>query len=87
MSKRALKVVAQDGANPDHWAEDVWIGKVLNTGRINAIALPGHRPGFSAHWFFPNGFDPNANMSGIVAFHAVQPEVMREWHRFVTEVK
>lgn len=79
LSRRAMKaLVAND--KPDHWAEDVWTGKVMSYANIPLQMLPGHRPGFSDHWFYPNGFDPARDMTGVVAFHAVQPEVMRDWY-------
>jgi hypothetical protein len=78
LSKRAMKAVSE--FKPYHWAEDVSVGHALTQARIRAVMLPGHRPGFSAHWFFNEGFDPKKLTPDIVTMHAVQPEIMREWY-------
>jgi len=79
MSKTAMKFVGHRADRKHQWAEDVNTGLILNNEGIEALHLDGHQPGFADHWFFPKGFDPNRDMTGVVAFHAVQPEVMREW--------
>lgn len=86
LSKRAMKLVATSG-NSDHWAEDVWVGKVMSNNNIPAIMLPGHRPGFSAHWFFPNEFDATKLTNDTTTFHAVQPSMMRTWYAHERSVK
>jgi hypothetical protein len=79
LSKRAFKEVARNGVQ-DHWAEDVTVSKIMGTANIYPVMLTGHRPGFSDHWFFKNGFDPKVDMAGISTFHAVRPEDMRAWY-------
>ena len=80
LSKRAMHVVAHAG-KPDFWAEDVWVSKVLGLRNIQPLHLPGHTPGFAAHWIWPNGFDKTKLAPGVVTLHAVQPETMRTWYR------
>lgn len=80
LSQRALKLVAQMGGSPDHWAEDVWISKIMSNGNIYPAHLSGHRTGSANHWFFKDGFDPSIDMSSISTFHAVRPADMRAWY-------
>lgn len=87
LSKRAMKHMATKGGNPDHWAEDVWTGKIMGNSDIYPVMLPGHRPGFSQHWFFGDKFDASKLTGEIVAVHAVQPEVMREWYQHERKVQ
>jgi hypothetical protein len=82
LSRRACAILAAQGGSPDHWAEDVWTSKVLGHNRITPYILGGHRPGFVAHWFFGDTFDPSKLADDIVTMHAVQPEVMRAWHEY-----
>lgn len=82
LSKRALRLVATQGQNPDHWAEDVWVGKVLGMNRIEGFMLGGHRPGFAAHYFFPTGFDPATEPEDIVTMHALTPIDMKAWYAY-----
>jgi len=81
LSRRAFRLIATQGGSPDHWAEDVWVSKVLSRNNIYAMNLPGHRPGYSNHWFFGEKFDPTAEPPQTVTMHAVQPDVMRAWYR------
>jgi hypothetical protein len=80
LSRRAMQAVVHAGT-PDFWAEDVWVSTVLKRANIYPIMLPGHRPGYAAHWVFPNGFKPELLDNEIVTLHAMQPEIMREWHK------
>jgi hypothetical protein len=81
LSRRAFRLVATQGGSPDHWAEDVWVSKVLNRNNIYPMLLPGHRAGYTDHWFFPNGYDPTLEPEGVVTMHAIKPDVMRQWHK------
>lgn len=78
LSKRAMRHVAQFKA--DHWAEDCSVGICLERHGITPESLPGHCPGFAAHWFWPDKFDATKLHSDTVTAHAVQPEIMREWY-------
>jgi hypothetical protein len=80
LSRAAMQAVV-DKFDSSHWAEDVTVGKIMALVNINPVMLPNHHSGFAAHWYFPNGFDPTRNLQGVVAFHAVQPEIMREWYQ------
>lgn len=80
LSKRALRHVAQFKA--DHWAEDVSVGICLERNRINPFFLPEHRPGFKAHWYFNEGFDPKKIEGNVVTAHAVAPKEMVEWYQY-----
>jgi len=82
LSRHAAKIVATQGRNPDHWAEDVWVAKVLGNANVRPLMLPCHRPGFSAHFFFNEGFTPVKLTEGIVSMHAVFPTEMRQWYEF-----
>ena len=78
LSKKAFTVVANKANTTFSWAEDVTAGYFLLHNGIQAVNLTGHRTGRTDHWFFPKGFDPAVDMSGISALHAVQPQVMRD---------
>lgn len=78
VSKRAMKVITE--YSPTHWAEDVTVGHALSKANISPVMLPNHRPGFSAHWYWTNGFDPSKLTKEMVTAHAVQPEVMKDWY-------
>ncbi len=79
LSKHAFKAVANNG-RPDHWAEDVTVGRLLYAANIYPTNLETHRPGFSDHYFFKNGFDATKLMSHYVSMHAVAPKEMRAWY-------
>lgn len=59
--------------NPDHWAEDVWIGKCMGRANIKPTMLIGHTPGFSNHWV-----NIDTLSGSTVTAHAVKPEDMRK---------
>lgn len=82
LSHYACKVVATQGNNPKHWAEDVHVSETLRNASIRGLMLPGHRPGFSAHFFFGDGkaFDVSKITDDVITAHAVFPEQMRKWH-------
>lgn len=84
LSRRAMQAVATFA--PDHWAEDVTVGICLERARITPVFLSEHRPGFKAHWYFNEGFDPKKLDENIVSAHAVQPEMMRLWHQYKNSV-
>lgn len=81
LSRRAAVTIAQHGEqNGDVWAEDVWVSRVLKQHGILPLMLPNHRSGLSAHFFFPQGFDPTKLSDEIVSMHALFPETMRQWY-------
>lgn len=83
LSQRACQIIATQGATPHHWAEDVHASRVLKNAGIVPLMLQGHRPGFSAHFFFGDGkaFDPTRITEDVITAHAVFPEQMRLWHQ------
>lgn len=80
LSRRAMKHVVQMGLQ-GHWAEDVTVAKIMTNANIYPVALDGHRSGSTEHWFFGEKFDPVKVQQHLVTAHAVQPDVMREWHK------
>lgn len=84
LSNRAMKVVA-DGPFPTHYAEDVHVCHTLNANGIEAKNLEHHRSGYSAHFYFNDGFDPNKLDGEIISAHAVFPDDMRKWYRFTRQ--
>ena len=82
LANHACRIVATQGNNPRHWAEDVHVSETLRNANIQPLMLPGHRPGFSAHFFFGDGvaFDPTKITEDVVTAHAVFPGQMRLWH-------
>jgi hypothetical protein len=80
MSRRALPFVAKMKPGNRSWAEDVSVWQVLSVQDFFPTMLIGHRPGFSDHWFFPNGFDASKLKKNIVTMHAVGPTEMRAWY-------
>lgn len=81
LSRRAMKVVVDSG-DQAHWAEDCSVSKALGLANIQVTHLPGHTPGYAAHWIWPNGFNPARLTVGMVSGHAVQPDIMRQWYAF-----
>jgi len=82
LSNYACRIVSTQGNNPKHWAEDVHVAETLRNAGIQPLMLPGHRPGFSAHFFFGDGkaFDRTKITEEVITAHAVFPEQMRRWH-------
>lgn len=82
LSNYACRIVSTQGNNPTHWAEDVHVSETLRNAGIQPLMLPGHRPGFSAHFFFGDGkaFDATKITEEVITAHAVFPEQMRLWH-------
>lgn len=82
LSHHACNLVATQGNNPVHWAEDVHVSRTLEAAGIRALMLPGHRPGFSAHFFFGDGraFDVSKITDDVITAHAVFPEQMHRWY-------
>jgi hypothetical protein len=84
LSRHACEIIRTQGRTPKHWAEDVHVSRTLSAAGIQPLMLPGHRPGFSAHFFFPNGFDPSKITDDIITMHALFPKEMKqcwEWLR------
>jgi hypothetical protein len=66
------------------WAEDVSVAKTLKFAGIEPAHLQGHRSGRSNHHFFSDDrFNPSLLDSSIVTMHAVFPECMRLWHKYI----
>lgn len=82
LSEYACRIISTQGRSPRHWAEDVHVSRVLAANNIQALMLPGHKSGMSAHFFFPQGFDPSKLTDDIVTMHALFPDMMREWHAY-----
>lgn len=80
LSEHACQIIRTQGRSPKHWAEDVHVSRTLAAAGIMPLMLPGHRPGFSAHFFFPQGFDASKITDDIITMHALFPDMMREWH-------
>lgn len=80
LSKRCMQIVAAAGT-PDVWAEDCWVSKILGYNNINPVHLPGHTPGYAAHYIFPDKFDKTKLTPETVTLHAMQPEIMRIWYQ------
>lgn len=79
LSDRAARIVSDRGKSPQHpYAEDVHVSRVLGSVGINPLMLPNHVPGFGAHFFFPEGFDPTRLSDEIVSMHALFPKEMRD---------
>lgn len=85
LSEHACRIIATQGRSPKHWAEDVHVSRVLAAAGIQPLMLPGHRPGMSAHFFFPNGFDPSKITDDIISMHALFPAMMRECWAYVRQ--
>jgi Galactosyltransferase len=87
LSQRACQIIYNQGHNPQHWAEDVHVSKVLKNAGIVPLMLQGHRPGFSAHFYFGDGkaFDPSRITDDVITAHAVFPEQMRRWHNLTAK--
>lgn len=84
LSQRACQIIATQGRTPRHsYAEDVHTSRVLGDAGIRPLMLPGHRPGFSDHFFFWDGkketFNPSKMTPEIITAHAVFPDTMRKW--------
>lgn len=80
LSRKAAEIVASESLPEGVWAEDVSVARMLAKRGIEAIMLPNHRSGLSAHFFFDKGFDPAKLSEEIVTMHAVFPETMRQWY-------
>jgi hypothetical protein len=82
LSDHACQIVSTHGRTPRHWAEDVHVSRVLADAGIQPLMLPGHKSGMSAHFFFPQGFDPSKLTDDIVTMHALFPKDLRAWHAY-----
>lgn len=80
LSRSAADLVAKAGTDPQIWAEDVWVSRVLARHNISPLMLLGHRSGMSAHFFFNEGFNPGKLTPETVSMHALFPKTMREWY-------
>lgn len=83
LSRRAFKIIAESATSKNHWAEDVTVGKCLFNHGIQPTHFEGHRIG-REHWFYPNGYDPAVDMTGISSFHAMRPADLRAWYAGIT---
>jgi hypothetical protein len=85
LSQQACKIITTQGRQPrHHYAEDVHVSRVLESSGIRPLMLPGHRPGFSAHYFFgDNKPDLSRVRIGeeVVTMHSVTAEQMRLWYQ------
>jgi hypothetical protein len=83
LSDTAAKIVATHGNEPGEiWAEDTHVSRVLARHGIEPLMLPNHRSGMSAHFFFPEGFDPSRLTGNEVSMHAVFPREMRQMYEY-----
>lgn len=89
LSHHAAKIVATQGNNPKHWAEDCHVAETLKNANIRGLHLSGHKPGFSAHFFFGDGkaFDVSRITDDVITAHAVFPEQMKKWHSLLNRKK
>ena len=83
LSEYACRIISTQGRTPKHWAEDVHVSRTLASAGIMPLMLPGHRPGFSAHFYFPDGFDPSKITDDVISMHALFPDMMREAYAHV----
>jgi hypothetical protein len=79
LSRFAIRAVAEAAA-PEHWAEDMFVAKVMSDNNIHPVSLNTHLPGYKAHWFWPSGYDGQKLASDTVSVHAVLPATMRQWY-------
>jgi len=83
LSDRACRIVYTQGNNPGEvWAEDVHVARTLARAGISPVMLPGHHSGMSAHFFFPEGFEPARMMGDIVTMHSLRPNDLRAWYAY-----
>lgn len=90
LSSHACRIIATQGRTPQHpYAEDVHTSRVLAAAGIQPLMLPGHRPGFSDHFFFWNAeqkreqFNPALLRDEHVSYHAVFPQAMRDLYTYM----
>lgn len=83
LSDHAMRVITHQGRQPQHsYAEDVHVSRVLGNAGIKPLMLQGHHSGFSAHFFFNEGFTPAKLTDEMVTMHAVFPKEMRECYEY-----
>ena len=87
LSDRACDIIRTQGRSPKHWAEDVHVANTLSDAGIQPLMLPGHKSGMSAHFFFPQGFDPGKITEDIISMHALFPQTLREWHAYTRNME
>lgn len=75
LSQRAMRILGSN--NPDHSADDLWIGKVLYANGIKAHRDTRHVTGFGAHYV---DLDALPETHPYVALHSVKPEGMYKLH-------
>ncbi len=83
LSQRACRIVATQGRTPRHpYAEDCHVSAVLADAGVTPFMLPGHRPGFSQHFFFGTGkeMDLSKLTDDVITMHSVTPDQMRKWY-------
>lgn len=79
LNKQNARIVGAKHSTTE-WAEDWFVSKTLGARDIYPVNLPGHIPGYQAHWYWPNGYTGGKLAPDTVSIHAVQPEVMRAWY-------
>lgn len=75
LSRRAMELVV--GAQPDHNADDLWVGRILYDAGIRAHRDTRHVTGFDAHFVDLEGLPA---VHPYIALHSVRPEGMYQLH-------
>lgn len=75
LSRRALEHLAQEEI--DHWAEDLWTGRVMAKHGIRPHRDPRYLPGFEKHYVDLDALPEN---HAYISFHACTPEMMKRLH-------
>ena len=99
LSAKAMQVVADAEVAENEWAEDRWVGSLMQRPDIKAVNLPGHyrgsRKGFvyghtvptgDQSMFFPDGFDPALVPPKFTSLNALEPGEMShlyDWRKHV----
>jgi hypothetical protein len=71
LSKKAMQILAE--AVVDHWAEDLWTGRVLTKSGIRPHRDPRYLPGFGKHYV---DLDALPKDHSYISFHACTLEMM-----------
>ncbi len=74
LSRKAMSEVVRNMQKMT-WAEDVAVGMTMKCAGISPVMIPGHTPGFSAHFVSIDNVPHDA-----VSLHAVKPEGMYKLH-------
>lgn len=76
LSRKALEKMTS--LDPDHWAEDLWTGRVMAKSGIRPHRDPRYLPGFEKHYVDLNSLPDN---HAYISFHACTPEMMEKLHK------